>query len=71
MAARFVVDIKSYIFNNYWNKWDTYLSDMLHYVKRSIKVRYCTSGKRYSVETHAYNFKTVVKYKKMIKDIGI
>ena len=38
---------------------------MSHYVKRSKKGRYYTSGKRYSVETYASIFKTVIEYKKM------
>ena len=38
---------------------------MSHYVKRSKKGRYYTSGKRYSVETYASIFKTVIEYKEM------
>ena len=38
---------------------------MSHHVKRSKEGRYYTSGKRYSVETYASIFKTLIEYKKM------
>jgi len=38
---------------------------MSQYVKRSSKGRYYSLGKRYSVETYAYIFKTVIEHKKM------
>ena len=38
---------------------------MSHYVKRSKKGRYYTSGKQYSVETYALIFKTVIEFKEI------
>ena len=38
---------------------------MSQYVRRSKKGRYYSSGKRYSVETYASIFKSVIEYKKM------
>ena len=41
---------------------------MSHYVRKSKKGRYYTSGKKYSVETYASIFKAVIEYKKMTGD---
>ena len=38
---------------------------MSQHVKRSSKGRYYSLGKRYSVETYAYIFKTIIEHKRM------
>ena len=62
MAARFVVAIKLITLVIVIKENYTIYISMSHYVKRSKKGRYYTSGKRYSVETYASIFETLIEY---------